>query len=105
MADIHVADVGTVFEVTIKEGAEAIDVSGCTSKKIGFLKPSLVTLEKTADFTTDGTDGKIRIVFDSDDLDEEGKWKWQAQIIWASGTWHTSEGSFRVKPNILIFAA
>jgi len=103
MAEIHVADVGTVFEVTIKEGVEIVDVSGCTSMKIGFVKPSLEELVKTAEFTTDGTDGKIQILFDSDDLDEEGKWKWQAQVIWASGTWHTTEGSFRVKPNILAF--
>ena len=58
---VHNGDIGTVFELTIKDTDEAvIDVSTAAVKYIYFQDPTGARRRKTAAFTTDGTDGKIQ---------------------------------------------
>ncbi len=98
--EIHVGDIGTVFETTIKDGDSIIDISSASTKSIIFRKPDKTTVTKAGSFTTDGTDGKLRYAIIADDLDAAGKWKIQVKIIMPSGTWYTDTGSFRVHENL-----
>jgi hypothetical protein len=78
--EVHVGDIGTVFEVTIQESGVTLDISTATTKQIILRKPSGASMTKTAAFSTDGKDGKIRYASISGDLDVAGKWSLQAYL-------------------------
>jgi hypothetical protein len=99
--EIHENDVGTVFEVTLKDGDTVVDVSGATDKKIIFRKGDQTTVSKTAAFTTDGTDGKIRYISVAGDLTPAGKWTMQAYVESVSGKWHSDKHHFTVYKNLV----
>ncbi len=104
MADIHVGDTGTRFELPIvdmiNDVSVAVDISSATVKTIKFRGPDNVTVSKTAGFTTDGTDGKIDYTSITNDIDQRGQWKIQAYIEMPSGKFHTSMSSFGVSGNL-----
>ena len=94
--NIFVGDIGTVFEATIKENGVVVDVSTATTKELLFLRPDDSTITATAQFTTDGTDGKIQYTTQAGDITIPGVWKWQGKITFATGgPFHTSIKSFR----------
>ena len=98
--DIHVGEVGTVFEITIKEGGVGVDISTATQLQITFKKPTGESLVKTAVFTTDGTDFKLRYVSIADDLDVDGPWQLQARVDMPSWQGYSTIGHFQVEPNL-----
>lgn len=100
MADVHVADEGTRFELTIEDSGVVVDVSAATIKTIKFLKPDGISVSKPADFVTDGSDGKIEYVTVTDDIDIKGGWKCQGYVELPSGKWHTSQANFDVSQNL-----
>lgn len=101
MADeIHIDDIGTQFIVTIKDDDVAVDLSTATTKQLIFRKPDGTKLTKNASFVTDGTDGKLKYVSVSGDLNEAGYWKLQAYIAIGSNAWKTNTTIFRVHPNL-----
>lgn len=97
---IHLNDIGTVFEVTIKDCDTPVDISTATAKQIIFMKPDGTTTAKTADFTTDGTDGKIRYIATTGDLNLSGGWKIQAKVTLPAGTWYSNIEKFKVWTNL-----
>lgn len=101
----HVGDIGTVLLATISDtdssgGTSAEDVSSATTMQIKLRKPSGTVLTKTASFYTDGTDGKIKYVTESGDLDEVGVWYIQALVVVSDGTFSTNSVSFKVHENL-----
>lgn len=98
--EIHVGDIGTVFELTIQDDNSAIDVSGATTKNIVFKKADGTTVTQAASFTSDGTDGKIRYAVVADDLDVAGEWSIQGHIVIPAGTWYTDIGFFTLHDNL-----
>jgi len=98
--EVHLSDIGTVFEITFKDGTSAIDISAASTKQILFKKPDATTLTKSGTFTSDGTDGKLKWVTISGDLDTTGKWEIQGYVVLAGGEWHTDVGEFTVYANI-----
>lgn len=98
--EIHVEDIGTIIELTVKEGAAIVDTSTTTTKQIVLMKPDGSTLTKTAAFVTDGTDGKIKYTTIAGDLSVAGDWQVQGLLTYGTGTWHTSTESFQVHPNL-----
>jgi hypothetical protein len=100
MSKIHVNDIGTDFRVTIVDNNTAVDISSATSKTITFQKPNGVSVEKTATFVTDGSDGKIRYITVDGDLDDGGTWKIQGKVVTPAGSWNTDVESFRVYDNV-----
>jgi hypothetical protein len=98
--EIHKNDVGTVFELTIKDGQATVDVSTTTAKQIIFRKPDGSTLTKTAAFVTDGTDGKIKYTTIAGDLDSSGIWEYQAKVTFSGGAWSADIKTFRVHDNL-----
>jgi len=99
--EIHVDDIGTLFTITITEGGVPVDISSATVKDFHFDKPNANgKFNKTADFVTDGTDGKLKYVSESEVLDTPGDWKIQAHIVMPNGEWHTNIDTFKVFENI-----
>lgn len=100
MDNIHVGDIGTVFKIKITDDAGlALNISAATTLKIIFLKPNKERLEKTATFSTDGTDGYIQYSTIAGDLDRPGAWKIQGYVVEASYTNSSQVDTFHVKPN------
>lgn len=96
-AEIHLNDVGTQFIVTIlNQDEEAEDLSGYSTKQIIFTKPSGEKLTKTANFYTDGTDGKIYYTSVADDLDEAGTWQIQGVV----DGFHSNIETFKIYRNL-----
>jgi len=100
-ANIQVGDIGTIFEVTVKdEAGVAVNLSSATTKEILLQKPDKTVLTKTASFKTTGTDGIITYTLSSGDINQNGIWSIQAHVILPSGEWHSSVEAFEVLGNI-----
>jgi hypothetical protein len=100
-ADIRVGDIGTVFRLTIVDEVEdPVNISAATTTDIRFQKPDETSVDQTASFTTDGTDGLIEYVVAADDLDMSGKWRIQAHIITPAGEWRSEIETFWVQENL-----
>lgn len=98
---IHVGDVGTQFRVTVQDcNSTVIDISDATTTEIIFKKPNGDTITQTAYFLTDGSDGIIRYIAASGDLDTTGSWKIQSHIITPSGEWNSEFKTFKVHRNL-----
>lgn len=93
-------DFGAVVEIEMVDQDLAVtDISGAVVKEILLKKPGGTLLTKTADFVSDGTDGKIDCSIASGDFDEEGTWKVQGKVSKAGEFQYSSEpGSFRIGP-------
>ena len=110
MADeIHVGDVGTLLQLTVKEtdenGVEQIvDMSSFTSLIITIYlqKPSSANKEvlTKSGIIVDGPNGKIGYITQSGDLTDKGTWKIQAHLGDAPSGWYTTVVDFSVLPNL-----
>jgi len=99
--EIRVGDIGTVFELTIKDqDDQVVPINQATVKEITLKKPSGTKVTKTAVFSTDGTDGKMRYTSVADDLDVAGDWSYQGYVELPDGKWKTDIHSFRVHSNL-----
>jgi hypothetical protein len=101
VGEIHLDDVGTVFEATIKDQDEQIvDVSSATTIEFIFKRPAGTTFSKDGELVTDGKDGKVRCITVTDDLTPVGDWEYQAYVELPSGTWHSDIHAFTVHRNL-----
>ena len=99
--EIRVGDVGTVFEITLKDGDTVVNIAAATTKQIKFRLPDETTVGYAATLTTDGTDGKLQYETDTTTtLSLPGKWEMQAYIASASGAWNSDIHKFFVYKNI-----
>lgn len=94
--------IGAVIELTITEDGEPIDdLASASSKVLVFKKPDGTVVSKTASFSTDGTDAKLRYVTEADFLDQSGdRWQVQAALTIGTFTGRTKPETFTVKPNL-----
>lgn len=99
-AEVHTADIGTIFRATITDQDAAVDISSASVRQLKFLKPSGVVLTKTAVLTGAGTDGQMQYVSIAGDLDESGLWSAQAYLEIGTGKWHSDWFEFRVYANV-----
>ena len=102
--EIHKNDIGTIFEVTIKDGSSTVDVSSASSsgeKELLFLKPDKTSLTVDSSFKTDGTDGIIQYTTVANDLNVAGRWKLQAHLTLTAGEWKSDVANFIVHDNIV----
>lgn len=99
--EIHVGDIGTVFEFTVKDGAVAVDISTATTKEVKLDKPDNTTVTKAVTFKTTGVDGVVRWASAlATDLDQAGEWVAQVHIVMPTGEWRSDWYTFRVYPNL-----
>lgn len=81
--EVHVEDIGTIFQVNLKDCKAAsgiADISEAIVKEILFYKPDETVVIKPAEFYTDGEDGILQYIARSGDLDIVGTWKIQGRI-------------------------
>jgi hypothetical protein len=97
---IHVGDIGTVILGTIQENDEPIDISTATVKELIFLRPDGIVLTRTANFSTDGADGKIAYAMIAGDLTQSGTWQYTGHVVMPASEWTSSEGTFEVAPGL-----
>jgi len=100
--EIHVGDVGTVFEVTVMDGEKPLDISSSTERKIFLRRPVDTVVSRDAVFTNDGIDGKMEIASESGDIDIAGVWSIQAKIIIPEGTFYTDIDQFVVEASLAV---
>lgn len=98
--EIHVGDVGTIFEVTVTDSGVAVDISAATTKQIIFAKPDGTIVVKDAVFVGTGTDGKLKYTTIANDLDLKGDWRLQVKVVLPSGTWKSDIQEFKVYLNL-----
>lgn len=82
----RVGHTGAIIRRTIQDtdtGA-AVDVSTAGTRYLKIEKPDGVVLTKTAAFTTDGTDGQLQYTTIEGDLDQQGDYRCQFYVEFAS---------------------
>lgn len=79
---------------------EIYDISGASVKTLRFNKPDGTSVDKTATFVTDGTDGKIEYLSEAGFLNIPGKWRMQGFVTIGSGYYPTNIETFKVKDNL-----
>ena len=100
--EVHLGDVGTLFEVTIEDNGSVVDISLATTKEIIFKQHNSGLLVVDATFVTDGTNGKLKYSFVSGDCDVAGVWKIQGEVILPGGEWSSDIDEFVVHGNLKV---
>lgn len=98
---IYAGNYGHTHTITlVDEDDAALDISGATTKQIVFKDPSGNETSVTAEYVTDGTDGKITYtVTSADEIDDEaGVWTKWALVISTSAVYRyaSTPESYRV---------
>lgn len=97
---VHVGDVGTRFEITITNFGIAYDISAATLITLRLEKPDGTTINKTAVFESDGTNGVVLYTLEAGVIDTDGEWKYQVYLTFPTGGWWSEQGTFEVYPVI-----
>lgn len=102
MPKVRDGDFGTKLRITAKDNGTVVDISSSTARTIYLRKANVAKtiLTKTAVLSTDGSDGKLEYITVADDVDAEGPWGIQGEVVLPSGTFRTAIGSFNVGPKI-----
>jgi len=87
--------------VTVTEGGAAKNISSATVKYIYLRKPDGSVMVKTAEFTTNGADGKIEYRCAASDLDMPRKWRIQGYVELGTDVWPTDGEFFEVDENLV----
>ena len=100
--EIHIGDVGTIFEVTLMDDIVIVDIGAAITMEIIFEKPDKTIVTNTAVLSGDGSDGKMQyIIVLNTELDQKGNWKIQGIVELPSGKWSTDIDKFKVYENLL----
>ncbi|KKN45874.1 hypothetical protein LCGC14_0678690 [marine sediment metagenome] len=99
--EIHQNDIGTKFTVFLVDENQTppeVDLEGATILEIRFKKPGGAVVVQTASIpSASGTvDGEIEYITVDGDLDEVGMWKIRGRVVLPTGTWTSSEDTFKV---------
>jgi hypothetical protein len=99
--EIHIGDIGTIFEVTLMDNEVVVPIDAATLMEIIFVKPDKTKVVNTAVLTSDGLDGKMQYVIAlASELDTKGGWKIQGRVVLPTGTWSTDIDKFKVYENL-----
>lgn len=102
--DLHVGDEGTIIRLQLNDDGVVVDVSTSDVLQIKFRKPDSTTVTKDATKTTDGSDGLIQYITETDVdniLDTPGVWEMQGYVeMPGAGKWHSEKKEFIVRDNI-----
>jgi hypothetical protein len=100
-SEIHVGDIGTRFEITVKDSdTTVVDLSNVDSMYVLFKKPDNSFTQVTPVFVTDGTDGRIQYTTQAGDLNQFGTWQIQAKVIFGTDVFSTDIQRFKVIRNL-----
>jgi len=96
--EVHVGDIGTIFEIELRDDGVLVDLSNVTGASVVFYKPDRTSLVKTGN--VDVPNSLVKYATISGDLDQKGHWKLQVVVTMAAGTWHSEVVSFYVHANL-----
>lgn len=96
MADLQTGDYGTIVRFTLSVDGVIDNLSTVTAKTIRFRKPNGTTFDRTASFTTDGTDGKVQYTTIAGDISIKGNWRVAARITFSNRFYETPAQTFTV---------
>lgn len=98
---LQVLDVGTaIIRTLFDEDAHPIDLTAASTITFTFKKPSGSIVEYAGEVYGAATDGRVRYVFQADELDEAGEWQLQLYIALPTGAWRTGITKFQVNDNL-----
>lgn len=106
MADIHVGDIGTMFKLTIvDQDGIPVPMDNSFVVTMTFLLPDKSTIDRTASFLTDGSDGIVKYITVAGDLTQAGRWQLQAVVKKMSGPtilqeYHSDSVKIKVVANL-----
>ena len=98
--EIHINDIGTVFEITLEDCDGVVDLTGVSTITFRLTDPANVRTDKTGALLTDGTDGKVIYTTVDGDLHTAGTWKLQVYVALPTGQWNSNIQKFKVHPNL-----
>jgi hypothetical protein len=93
------AGIQIIVEV-LDDQLNALNLYGATGLVLAFQKPDGVQFTKTAQYLTNGIDGKIYYITTATDFLEAGLWYIQAQVIIGGSVLTTLWGQFEVNANL-----
>lgn len=101
MTSPHICD-DFKLTIVVLQGGSPKDISATTERKIFIERPGYPTLLiKSADFVTDGRDGKMWCQISTIENDVVGTWRVSGRLVWADGTMRSTRGGwFRVLSNL-----
>ncbi|MDA3821423.1 MAG: hypothetical protein PF450_02260, partial [Bacteroidales bacterium] len=76
------------------------NLSSATTLTIQLKRPDNTTVSKAGILSTDGYDGKMYIVTETDDINVEGTYYVQGRVISAGWNGYSSIGNFEVHDNL-----
>ena len=79
-------DHGFTIQITVTENAVAVDISTATVLGFTFRPPKGLDFSRTSAFFTDGTDGVLEYVVQTQDLTIPGQWKVFPVLTFPGGT-------------------
>lgn len=100
MAEIHVGDIGTIFLITVNDQDGVVDLTNVDDMYVLFRKPDDSFIQRTPVFVSTGSDGKIKYVTQSGDLDQYGTWQIQARVVFGTDVFSTDIQRFKVQRNL-----
>lgn len=100
MAEIHVGDIGTTFQITVKDQDGPVDLTNVDEMYVLFKKPDDSFVQVTPVFVNTGSDGIIKYVTQAGDLDQYGTWQIQAKVIFGTDVFSTDIQRFKVQRNL-----
>jgi len=98
--NIQADDFGWVGRLTLQQDGATFDASSYTTKEFIFIDPDGTAATKTADFDSDGTDGKLKYTILTGEVDSAGNWNVVARIKKAGVELTTDPLEFRVKARL-----
>lgn len=99
--EIYLGNIGTLFRLRILDQDDSVvNLSTASTMRITFRRPDDTTVDKTATFTTDGTDGYIEWASTSGFLDQEGTWRYQGFVVIGVNEYHANPVAFEVARNL-----
>jgi len=101
--DLHEGDVDTAIEIAVVEEDVSgdlvpVNISSATILQIKFISPDDTQITKTAVFSTDGSDGKMKYVTETGFLTPHGVWRKMGYLSMPNWTGHTEMSVFYVNP-------
>lgn len=98
--EIHLNDIGTIFTVTMMEDTAVVDLTGITTSELVFTKPDKSKVTQTGVVDANPATGIIRYTTVTGDLDQTGRWKWQAVVVIPGWEGSSDIGEFIVYGNL-----
>ncbi len=91
---------GLIIELTIIDKGKIVDISFATTKKIIIKPPSGGKIEREANFSTDGINGKLKCSTEVEDLSLPGNYQVQAFLEGTDFSGYSSIVDFEVVDNL-----